>query len=130
MPLFLPAVHLPWKRSNAIKAGLMGARLAILSRLCPGPQVSQLNEMVAKFVEQVDGQRDVIEREKLRAVGMRNKVKALEEDRRRQEQDEALLLEEKREELARLTAEYESLKKVKQEQDLLIDRLTTSGGDS
>lgn len=48
------------------------------------------------------------------------------QDQRKREKDEQMLLDERREELSRLNAEYESLKKAKQEQDLLVDRLTSS----
>lgn len=41
-------------------------------------KISQLSDIVTKFVDAAEAQRGVIEREKLRAVGMRNKVKALE----------------------------------------------------
>eukprot|EP00873_Tetraselmis_striata_P022680 jgi/Tetstr1/442944/TSEL_031006.t1 len=86
-------------------------------------KISELSEVVKKYMELIDQQdRD----EKLRAVGMRNKVATMEEERKRKEKDLKAMTAEKQEELERLNVEYESLVKAKTEQELLIGKLSSS----
>ena len=66
------------------------------------------------------------EAEKLRAVGKRNQVAAEAEMRKRKKAETAALFAEKQGEIHRLQAEYESLLKVKAEQELLIAKLSDS----
>ncbi|KAG8344717.1 intraflagellar transport (IFT) protein [Trypanosoma vivax] len=68
----------------------------------------------------------VIEEEKLRAIGSRNIVESEAEERFRTVQEAQVRLREKQIELDRYVSEYESLKKVEQEQELLIQRLSQS----
>ncbi len=134
--------------------------------------IQQLNAVVEKYISSIDTQvaarkghargsrlafihhqRDYpfmqverIEREKLRAVGLRNRVAALEEvrrstlssnvnvsplvmpaqERRRKQKDQERLLAERQEELERLQMEELSLSKVMQEQQQLIAKLSDS----
>ena len=66
------------------------------------------------------------EREKLRAVGKRNQAAAESERRRRDSAVKSAAARERRRELERLQVEYESLLRVKAEQEALIARM--SGG--
>ena len=66
------------------------------------------------------------EREKLRAVGKRNQAAAESERRRRDSAVKSAAARERRRELERLRVEYESLLRVKAEQEALIARM--SGG--
>jgi hypothetical protein len=66
------------------------------------------------------------EREKLRAVGKRNQAAAEAERRRRDSAVKSAAARERRRELERLQVEYESLLRVKAEQEALIARM--SGG--
>ncbi|KAF5830736.1 intraflagellar transport protein 20 [Dunaliella salina] len=88
--------------------------------------VQQLTALVEKYLSQIDQQVERIEAEKLRAVGLRNRVAALEEERRRKHKEQERLIGEKQEELERLMTEEQSLMKVKQEQELLISKLSDS----
>jgi len=88
--------------------------------------VQQLTALVEKYLSQIDQQVERIEAEKLRAVGLRNRVAALEEERRRKRKEQERLIGEKQEELERLMTEEQSLIKVKQEQELLISKLSDS----
>jgi intraflagellar transport protein 20 len=88
--------------------------------------VSQLNDIVKETVESVDRQAARTEREKLRAVGKRNQVAADAEQRRRKKAELASLRLEKQAELDRLQAEYDSLLRVRQEQEALIAKLSDS----
>mmetsp|Transcript_28033 Transcript_28033/g.70413 ORF Transcript_28033/g.70413 Transcript_28033/m.70413 type:complete len:134 (-) Transcript_28033:56-457(-) len=89
-------------------------------------KISELSEVVKKYMELIDQQAERIEMEKLRAVGMRNKVATMEEERKRKEKDLKAMTAEKQEELERLNVEYESLVKAKTEQELLIGKLSSS----
>ena len=89
-------------------------------------KVSQLNDIVKETVESVDRQAARTEREKLRAVGKRNQVAADAEQRRRKKAELASLRLEKQAELDRLQAEYDSLLRVRQEQEALIAKLSDS----
>ncbi|GFH17767.1 intraflagellar transport particle protein 20 [Haematococcus lacustris] len=88
--------------------------------------ITSLTGLVDKYILQIDQQVDRIEAEKLRAVGLRNRVATLEEERKRMQKDEERLVAEKQEELERLKLEEQSLLKVKQEQELLIAKLSDS----
>uniref|UniRef100_A0A061R2P5 Intraflagellar transport protein 20 n=1 Tax=Tetraselmis sp. GSL018 TaxID=582737 RepID=A0A061R2P5_9CHLO len=89
-------------------------------------KISELNDVVNQHMQLIDQQAERIEMEKLRAVGMRNKVATMEEERRRKEKELKALTAERQEELERLTVEYESLVKAKNEQELLIAKLSSS----
>jgi len=89
-------------------------------------KVVQLNGIVKEVVESVDRQAARTEREKLRAVGKRNQVAADAEQRRRKKAELASLRLEKQAELDRLQAEYDSLLRVRQEQEVLIAKLSDS----
>lgn len=88
--------------------------------------VQQLQDVVAKYVQAIDSQVDKIEAEKLKAVGLRNKVAALNEERKNKQKQHEQLVSERQEELERLQIEEQSLIKVKQEQELLILKLSES----
>ncbi|ESL06132.1 intraflagellar transport (IFT) protein [Trypanosoma rangeli SC58] len=70
-----------------------------------------------------------IEHEKLRAIGSRNIVESEAEERFRTVQEAQVRLREKQTELDRYIAEYDSLRKVEQEQELIIQRLSQSTRD-
>ncbi|RNF12255.1 intraflagellar transport (IFT) protein [Trypanosoma rangeli] len=70
-----------------------------------------------------------IEHEKLRAIGSRNIVESEAEERARTVQEAQVRLREKQTELDRYIAEYDSLRKVEQEQQLIIQRLSQSTRD-
>ncbi|KIZ01035.1 intraflagellar transport particle protein 20 [Monoraphidium neglectum] len=90
--------------------------------------MEQLQATVDKYMAAVGQQVDRIEAEKLRAVGLRNRVAALHEERRRKRQELLQLLQEKQEGLDRLLVEEESLRRVRQEQDLMIAKLSDPSG--
>mmetsp|Transcript_8222 Transcript_8222/g.14095 ORF Transcript_8222/g.14095 Transcript_8222/m.14095 type:complete len:135 (+) Transcript_8222:1388-1792(+) len=88
--------------------------------------IGSLTGLVDKYISQIDQQVERIETEKLRAVGLRNRVATLEEERRRKQKEQERFLSEKQEELERLLTEEQSLLRVKQEQELLIAKLSDS----
>lgn len=88
--------------------------------------VSELHEFSAtvdSVVESMSSQAAVIEAEKLRAIGFRLLAAQEKQQRVRKQREVAALIEERSGELARLTAELESLHKCEAEQKDLIERL-------
>ncbi|XRB09133.1 intraflagellar transport protein 20 [Pycnococcus provasolii] len=90
-------------------------------------KVTELSDAVSRVLTAVDTQASRIEKEKLRAVGARIKANAEADLTRRRAKDERQLLSERREELERLNTEYESLCRVKQDQQRLIAKLSAGG---
>eukprot|EP00878_Enallax_costatus_P015576 GHUV01016316.1.p1 GENE.GHUV01016316.1~~GHUV01016316.1.p1 ORF type:complete len:132 (+),score=56.03 GHUV01016316.1:935-1330(+) len=92
--------------------------------------MQQLQVSVSKYVAAIDQQVDRIETEKLKAVGLRNRVAAMNEERRQKQQELQQLLKEKLQELDRLLVEEQSLQKVRADQESTIAKLTdaSTGG--
>ncbi|EFJ49364.1 intraflagellar transport protein IFT20 [Volvox carteri f. nagariensis] len=88
--------------------------------------INNLQSLVEKYVSAIDQQVERLEAEKLKAIGLRNKVAALSEERKRKQKEQERMLGEKREELERLQMEEQSLIKVMGEQEILIQKLTDS----
>ncbi|GIL45489.1 hypothetical protein Vafri_2714 [Volvox africanus] len=88
--------------------------------------IQNLQSLVEKYVSAIDQQVEKLEAEKLKAIGLRNKVAALSEERKRKQKEQERLLAEKMEELERLQMEEQSLIKVKGDQEILIQKLTDS----
>mmetsp|Transcript_9309 Transcript_9309/g.10763 ORF Transcript_9309/g.10763 Transcript_9309/m.10763 type:complete len:133 (-) Transcript_9309:310-708(-) len=89
-------------------------------------KITSLSSLTKTLVDAVDAQAARIETEKLRAVGKRNQASAEAEVRKRKKKEAQALIAEKQEELERMNVQYESLMKVKHEQELLIAKLSDS----
>lgn len=89
-------------------------------------KMEEFRLMVSQTMAIVNRLGDAIESEKLKAIGSRNIVESEAEERFRTVQEAQLRLREKQMELDRHVAEYESLKKVEQEQQLIFQRLSQS----
>ncbi|CAG9461746.1 unnamed protein product [Pedinophyceae sp. YPF-701] len=89
-------------------------------------QLGRLGETVGAYVKHLDEQRAKIDREKLQAVGLRNRVAAREEDVRKKEEDLQTAISERRVELERVAAEVDALARLQQEQELLIAQLSSA----
>lgn len=85
--------------------------------------MTQFEGMVTRLLGTVDEQAAKLERQKLRAVGLRNRVTAEGEARRRLEVGQHAAVAGKRETLDRLTREHESLRKAISAQELEMSRL-------
>lgn len=91
--------------------------------LCCVAEVQEFSGSVHTIVEGMGRQAASIEHAKLKAIGQRNAGEALREQRSlRQEQLQSLLTEATAE-LARLTAEYESLQRIEAAQKDMMDKL-------
>jgi len=78
----------------------------------------------------IKAQAENIEREKLKAIGVRNKVKAEVDIRKRKLREFQQLISEKQNELERHSVEYDSLLKVEHDQKKLIERLSNNEPDA
>eukprot|EP00906_Rhabdomonas_costata_P038134 RCo053843 len=92
---------------------------------------TQFNQKLKTFKDMIEGhmtavqaQGQKIENEKLRAIGMRNKVEGEDGVRKRKQKELQQMIKEKQTELDRFVAEYNSLVKVEAEQKALIDKLS------
>ena len=88
--------------------------------------VSELQEFsatVSSVVESMGAQAAVIESEKLRAIGFRVLAEQEKQQRARKLRELPSLIEERNLEIARMTAELDSLLKVEAEQKEVIERL-------
>eukprot|EP00310_Coccolithus_braarudii_P017377 CAMPEP_0183342200 /NCGR_PEP_ID=MMETSP0164_2-20130417/8357_1 /TAXON_ID=221442 /ORGANISM="Coccolithus pelagicus ssp braarudi, Strain PLY182g" /LENGTH=137 /DNA_ID=CAMNT_0025512715 /DNA_START=23 /DNA_END=436 /DNA_ORIENTATION=+ len=86
----------------------------------------QFNEMVADFITTMESRSKVIETEKLKAIGLGNRVDAEGEVRKRKHLELQAMINEKKAELERLNAQHDSLIRVDAEQKALIEKLTNN----
>ena len=87
-------------------------------------KISSLSGAVTVISDSLKGQADRVEGEKLRAIGQRNQAAAAAELRRRLYAEAQQALAERQVELERLKTEHDALKRVKQEQEALIAKLS------
>jgi len=84
---------------------------------------AEFKSKIGSLVSALSTHGDKIEKEKLRAIGQRNKVVSEVEDRKRQEIAIQAAIAEKRAELERYMVQLGSLEKVEAEQQALIEKL-------
>lgn len=89
-------------------------------------KTKQFNEIVSDFIEVMESKSKIIEAEKLRAIGLANRVDHEKEVRKRKTIELQAMINEKRAELERLNTQYESLQHVESEQKALIEKLTNN----
>ncbi|TMW66189.1 hypothetical protein Poli38472_003954 [Pythium oligandrum] len=89
-------------------------------------KLDEFHEIIKGVLEVMEGQAKRIEREKLKAIGQRNKVDSEIENRNRQKQMLELLIKEKQTELERYNLQFQSLSKIADEQQLVIDKLSNN----
>lgn len=89
-------------------------------------KVISIDETMSSLTECLDDFSVQIEKEKLRALGERNKWESETENRKRKMMELNNLLNEKKAELERYNVELESLVKVESEQKTLINKLSSS----
>lgn len=86
-------------------------------------RVSQIIGAGEEAISKIEQQAKHIEAIKLAAIGQRNKLSATKESQVKEERELKQKVLEKQEELERLRAEYDSLFKVKSEQESMIEKL-------
>merc|ERR1712166_1365738 len=87
---------------------------------------TDFNEKVGSVVSAVDQQSKNIESEKMKAIGLRNKLDGEETNRRQRQQELQSLINDKNHECERLNVQLESLTKIEQEQKALIEKLSNN----
>ncbi|AAZ11891.1 intraflagellar transport protein 20 [Trypanosoma equiperdum] len=87
-------------------------------------RMDEFKNIVNQTMSIVEQLGKAIEEEKLKAIGSRNIVESEAEERFRTVQEAQVRLREKQAELDRYIAEYDSLKKVEQEQEMYIKHLS------
>eukprot|EP00033_Pygsuia_biforma_P001587 GCRY01001786.1.p1 GENE.GCRY01001786.1~~GCRY01001786.1.p1 ORF type:complete len:132 (-),score=25.79 GCRY01001786.1:54-449(-) len=85
-------------------------------------KISEFDSLVHEFVQSVDTQSELIENEKLKAIGHRIELERQEEHQKRKEKELNLAIAEKKHELERVVAEYESLQRILADQQVRIDK--------
>lgn len=93
-------------------------------------KVEQLNGLVRKYLDVLDKQAGKIETEKLKAIGVRNAVATLEEDRKCKSKELHTLVDDKQQHIERLNVQEASLMRAKHDQEALIAKLTDSTAHS
>ena len=86
-------------------------------------KTKQFHEIVSEFMTVMDAKQAVIDHQKLRTIGLGNKVLGQAEVRKRRQRELQATLYERKAELERLKAQHDSLSRVDQEQRALIERL-------
>lgn len=92
-------------------------------------KVEKLGHLVAGYVGELEKRGTTIDKQKLLAVGLRNQVTAMEEERRRTEADLMEQIADRKRELDKRNRELEMLVKVKINQETLLARLSSANAD-
>jgi len=85
--------------------------------------VGDFTENVQSFMQVLEEQARIIEKEKLRAIGQRNMVDSEADIRKQKKKQQILQIREREAELARLEAQIQSQEKVESKQLAFIDKL-------
>jgi len=86
-------------------------------------KTKQFNDIVGDFIDVMESKSKVIEAEKLRAIGLANRVEHEKEVRKRKQLEVQAMINEKKAELERLNAQHESIVRVEAEQKALIEKV-------
>ena len=86
-------------------------------------KTKQFNDIVGDFIDVMESKSKVIEAEKLRAIGLGNRVEHEKEVRKRKQMEVQAMINEKKAELERLSSQHESLVRVEGEQKALIEKV-------
>jgi len=104
-----------------------------LEKECSGflDKIGTFSEKVNTLVEVLESHATRIDAQKLKAIGSRMAAENEESQRQRQQRAMQAIISEKKAELDRYVAQYQSLERVEAEQKVLIEKLTsqdTTGG--
>ncbi|OXU24438.1 intraflagellar transport protein 20 homolog [Nasonia vitripennis] len=89
-------------------------------------RIGDFHKAAEEFIKIMSHLADRVEQEKMRAIGMRNLLHSLTKEHDAEKQQLEALVLEKQMELERLRVEYESLKKIEQEQLETIEHLSSN----
>lgn len=89
-------------------------------------KTKQFQELVADFIQVMESRSTVIEAEKLKAIGLGNRIDSEVEVRKRKQVELQAMINEKKAELERLNTQHDSLERVDADQKALIEKLTNN----
>ncbi|XP_066600480.1 intraflagellar transport protein 20 homolog [Prorops nasuta] len=89
-------------------------------------QITDFQKFSDEFINIIDNLANEVEREKMRTIGARNLLRSVSKQRDAHKQQIKALLVEKTVELERLRIEFDSLKKIEQDQLETIEHLTVN----
>ena len=89
-------------------------------------KTKQFGEIMQDYVALMDSRAKVLENEKLKAIGLTNRVDSEADNRNRKQAELNSMVNEKKAELERLNAFIESLMRVDADQKAMIERLTNN----
>eukprot|EP00823_Brevimastigomonas_motovehiculus_P000746 TRINITY_DN1095_c0_g1_i1.p1 TRINITY_DN1095_c0_g1~~TRINITY_DN1095_c0_g1_i1.p1 ORF type:complete len:136 (-),score=25.88 TRINITY_DN1095_c0_g1_i1:424-831(-) len=87
-------------------------------------KIESFNKIVNSLLDVLTSQSQKIERQKLMAIGQRNRITVETDTRKRKQQELQYMISQKQAELQRLTDYLDSLTKVEQEQKTVIEKLS------
>ena len=86
-------------------------------------KLTRFEQTVALLMDTLGAQADRIDRQKMMAIGIKNKVESEAENRKRKQLQMQAEISQKKAEIERVASQIESLGKVLQEQKIIIDQL-------
>ncbi|XP_063984483.1 intraflagellar transport protein 20 homolog [Diachasmimorpha longicaudata] len=89
-------------------------------------KITEFKKNSDEFIEMLDGLANEVERQKMRTIGARNLLRSVSKQREAQKQKIQALIIEKTMELERLRIQYDSLRRIEQEQLETIEHLTVN----
>eukprot|EP00038_Savillea_parva_P029964 m.74593 g.74593 ORF g.74593 m.74593 type:complete len:139 (-) comp8927_c0_seq2:3330-3746(-) len=87
--------------------------------------IDQFQDTVGSLIDLVLDASQSVEAQKLKAIGSRNKLQSLAQQRQAEKEQIQAEINERHAQLERLRTEFDALTKLKHEQDTLIERLVT-----
>ena len=97
-----------------------------LNEVCKGflDNVEEFQALIASFIDKIESLGELVEKEKLKAIGARIKLFSVDRLREQKKNDFTILTNEKRNELDRLTRQLESWKNCEKEQMEIIEKFS------
>ncbi|XP_049776412.1 intraflagellar transport protein 20 homolog isoform X2 [Schistocerca cancellata] len=86
-------------------------------------KITEFQKLVDGFISVMENLAKEVEREKMKAIGIRNMLKSVAKQRESEQQQLQALIIEKSTELERLRIQHQSLQKTEQEQEDIIENL-------
>ncbi|XP_049792771.1 intraflagellar transport protein 20 homolog isoform X3 [Schistocerca nitens] len=86
-------------------------------------KITEFQKLVDGFISVMESLAKEVEREKMKAIGIRNMLKSVAKQRESEQQQLQALIIEKSTELERLRIQHQSLQKTEQEQEDIIENL-------
>jgi intraflagellar transport protein 20 len=93
-------------------------------------KISSFSDKITSLVEILESNASRIDSQKLKAIGLRMSVENEAENRNRQKRALETMIKEKRAELDRFTAQYQSLERIESEQKAILEKMSNAQSES